>query len=97
MSTIATQFTFESIGFTVCMEDNTGFQIVALAKAGVGVCPKLGVEDYRYTAAQRISRVCHKGPFGRFCDRAPTAEELAALRIAVRAHLAAIDRGEIAV
>jgi len=94
MNTTIGTFKFDTIGFTVCMEDSTGFQITALAKAGTGVCPSLGVEDYRYTAAQRLSRTYHKGPFGR-SDRTLAAQELAALRMAVREHLAAIDRGEI--
>ena len=97
MNTTIGTFQFSTIGFSVSMEDSMGFQITALSwKPGLGVCPSLGVEDYRYTAAQRLSRTYHKGPFGR-SDRAPTTAELAALRTAVREHLAAIDHGEITV
>ncbi len=90
-------FIFDTAVFSVYGEDDTGFQMTALAwKPGMGVCPKLGVEDYRYSVAQRISRTRGKGPFAR-SERVPTAAELAALHTAVREHLAAIDRGEIEV
>ena len=77
------------------MEAHPGVEIVALPWApGRSVCPSLGVADYRFSVAQRLSRTYRKGPFGA-TPRLPTVTELAALRDAVCAHLAAIDRGEV--
>jgi hypothetical protein len=94
MTTIGT-FTFDTIGFCVFMEDDDGFKITASPwKAGMSAWPRLGVEDYRVSVAQRISGAYRKGPFVS-SERQPTMPELCALRDEVRAHLAAIDRGEI--
>ena len=86
---------FDAIGFDVYGETETGFQVQALPwRAGLGGAPKLGVEDYVVTCAQRVSGEFRRGAL-RKADRVATEAELTAMREQVRNHLAAIDRGEV--
>ena len=86
---------FDAIGFAVYGETASGFQVQAIPwRSGLSGAPKLGVEDYVVTCAQRVSGEFRRGAL-RKADRMASEEELAAMREQVRNHLAAIDRGEV--
>ena len=94
---MSTSHIIETFGYGVSVEAIDGLEIHGKSRAARGEArlPSLGVEDYAYSCAQRLSGTQGKGPFGA-PKREPTAAEVAILRAAVRDHLRAIDAGHAA-
>lgn len=89
---VFTSLDVDTTGFQVNVEASDGTSVTASAwRPGVGGKP-LGVEDYRYSCARRLSGMRRVGPFAARAHE-PSAAMLYVAQRAVSVYLAAVDAG----